>query len=58
MFNMPVGLLNPYQEANAFRGKVQLINIDFRTKASQVYMVKVQQTGNHSLKRLFPKNIH
>ena len=41
MFDTQGRLLRTYKEANAFKGKVTTINIDFRTRASQVYIVKV-----------------
>ncbi|MFN4761688.1 T9SS type A sorting domain-containing protein [Gillisia sp. Q332] len=41
MFDMQGRLLSTYNEANAFKGKVTTINIDFRTRASQIYIVKV-----------------
>ncbi|MGM1056391.1 MAG: T9SS type A sorting domain-containing protein, partial [Bacteroidota bacterium] len=41
MFDMQGRLLSTYNEANAFKGKVTTINIDFRTRASQIYIVRV-----------------
>ncbi|WP_415686433.1 T9SS type A sorting domain-containing protein, partial [Gillisia hiemivivida] len=41
MFDTQGRLLRTYREANAFKGKVTELSIDFRTRASQVYILKV-----------------
>ena len=41
MFDTQGRLLRTYKEANAYKGKVSELSIDFRTRASQVYILKV-----------------
>jgi hypothetical protein len=41
MFDTQGRLLRTYKEANAYKGKVTELSIDFRTRASQVYILKV-----------------
>ncbi len=41
LFDLQGKLLRTYNEANAYKGKVTELHIDFRTRASQVYIVKV-----------------
>jgi hypothetical protein len=41
MFDLQGRLLRTYNEANAFKGKVSQLNIDFRVQPNQVYILKV-----------------
>ncbi len=41
LFDLQGRLLRTYNEANAFKGKVTELSIDFRTRASQVYVIKI-----------------
>jgi len=41
LFDTQGRLLRTYKEANAYKGKVTELSIDFRTRASQVYILKV-----------------
>ena len=52
MFDLQGRLLRTYKEAKAYKGKVTELNIDFRTRASQVYILKVTTDRD-----VFTKNI-
>ena len=41
LFDLQGRLLRTYNEANAYKGKVTELSIDFRTRASQVYVIKI-----------------
>ena len=52
LFDLQGRLLRTYKEANAYKGKVTELSIDFRTRASQVYILKVTTDRD-----VFTKNV-
>ena len=52
MFDLQGRLLRTYKEANAYKGKITELKIDFRTMSSQVYILKVTTDRD-----VFTKNI-